>query len=105
MEKEITLYDINKKNGDEFILRAYIKNGCLYIEGHDFSNAAQEFFGEEEYEYFYSFSKEDTTKLAAVFGNKDLLLALNEFFNGEMKNDEFEKICSDNNIQYKVFSI
>lgn len=105
MNKEVTLYDIKRNNGDWLILKAYLSEGKLKLEGHDFTMLSESMFGDEEYEYFYFFNQENTQKLSLVFNKKeDLLQCLLDFFNNEIKNQEFIKLCRDNNIAYEFSS-
>ena len=99
------LYDIERDNGDRFILRAYEDPfTCgLVLEGQDFCALAERLFGDEEYEYYYCFSKEDTEKLAKALGNADLPAALTEFFHGEMRDAEFFGFCKQNGIKWDSF--
>ena len=100
---KITLYRIDNK-GDLFILRAYLLDGALILEGQDFSETAERMFGDEEYEYFYSFSLEATNKLLSILGGDSILDAVNKFFDGKMANAEFFKLCDDNKISYDFHS-
>lgn len=99
----ITLYRVENK-GDLFILRAYLLDGALRLEGQDFSETAERMFGDEEYEYFYSFSLEATNKLLSILGGDNILDAVNNFFNGKMANSEFFELCDDNKISYDFHS-
>lgn len=100
--RQIEIYNIKKENGDWFILRAYLANGCLILEGQDFTEMAEDIYGDEEYEYYYSFSKEDAIKLLSILGGDDILNAVKFFFNGEMKNKQFRKLCEENSITFKT---
>lgn len=103
--RKIELYNIKRDNGDQFILRAYISSGCLYLEGQDFSSLAEELYGDEEYEYYYSFTKEDTDKLLSILGGDDILNAVDSFFDKEMKNTDFKQLCQENGIEIKTHVI
>ena len=50
---------------------AEIKNGLLVISGHDLGDAPKEFFGLDEYEYWYKFNRANTDKLIRLLLNKD----------------------------------
>ena len=99
----ITLYRVENK-GDLFIFRAYLLDGALRLEGQDFSETAARMFGDEDYEYFYSFSLEATNKLLSILGGDNISNAINKFFNGKMANAEFFKLCDDNKIGYDFHS-
>lgn len=100
----VTLYDIKREDGDWFSLRAYIDSSYnkLYLEGQDFTKLAKDMFGDEEYEYFYVFSKESIIKLKKALNNDDLLSGLNDYFHGEMLNSEFIELCKKNDIPYEL---
>lgn len=101
-DRKVNLYSIKKDNGDWFLLRAYTHNGCLTLEGQDFSQPAKAIFGDEEYEYYYSFDLENTRKLMKVLKNDDILNALIHFFNNKMKNEEFIKLCNEGGVFFKT---
>lgn len=101
-DKKVNLYQIKEDNGDQFILRAYIYDGCLILEGHDFSETAKNFFGDEEYEYYYSFDIDNTNKRIKAFKTTNILSALVQFFDNKMKNDEFRKFCEENDVIYRA---
>ncbi len=104
MEREITLYDIKRENGDWFILRAYLQDGKLKLEGQDFTGLAENMFGSEEYECFYYFDLENTKKLAHLLNTDELLKGLAVFFGGEMKDREFFAFCKENDVQFSFSS-
>lgn len=87
------------------MLSARIVGGALLLEGQDFTALAADMFGDEEYEYYYSFDGENTKKFAAVLGGNDLLKALQNFFGGEMKNGALERFCHENGIEYRSGSV
>ena len=99
------LYDIERDNGDWFSLTAYTDRPAdgLTLFMHDFSAEAEKCFGDEEVEHFYSFSEEETAKLAKALGNTDLPAALTEFFHGEMRDTEFFGFCKQNGIKWDSF--
>jgi len=81
---------------------AEITDGCLKISGQDLGQAPLEFFGEDEYEYFYTFDEKNTGRLIGLlpkgccirermidnFGGADGLKRLREF-------------CEKNEIKYE----
>ncbi len=106
MENKVILYNINKDNGDSFVLRAFMfPDGRLVLEGQDFCETAKNWFGDEEYEYYYTFNIENTNKLKAVLKSDDLLKTLVEFFSGEMINEKLRKLCEDNDIKFDIHVI
>ena len=48
--REVTLYDIERENGERFLLSARIVGGALLLDGQDFTALAADMFGDEEYE-------------------------------------------------------
>lgn len=100
------LYNVKKENGDQFILRAYIlPSGELRFEGQDFCELAEEFYGDEEYEYYYLFDLENTNKLKFILKADDLLDSLVEFYKGDISSQKFFKLCDENGIMYKIHVI
>ena len=104
---EITvLYSIIEDNGDEFTLCAYmLPDGRLQLEGQDFCETAEEIFGDEEYEYYFTFDAENTEKLKNASDATDILFWLKDYFGGEMRNEEFEDFCEENGIEYEIFVV
>ena len=106
MENKVILYDIKEDNGDSFVLRAFMfPDGRLVLEGQDFCETAKNWFGDEEYEYYYTFNIEYTNKLKAVLKSDNLLKTLVEFFSGEMSYEKFKKLCEDNDIKFATHVI
>ena len=105
--KMVILYDIKREDGDWFCLRAYIDqiDNKLFLEGQDFSKLAKDMFGDEEYEYFYIFDKISVEKIKKILNNDDILLALSDYFHGEMRETDFIELCKNNDIAYKLHVI
>lgn len=100
------LYNVKVENGDQFILRAYIlPSGELQFEGQDFCELAEEFYGDEEYEYYYLFDLESTNNLKSILQADDLIDSLVKFYKGEMSSKKLFKLCDDNDIKYKIHVI
>lgn len=70
------------------------------MEGQDFTALAKGMYGDEEYEYFYSFDAENTKKLSKALGGGNLLKKLKAFYGGEIKNKEFAEFCGNNGVTY-----
>lgn len=104
MQRETTLYDVKREDGNWFGLTAYLDNGELRLARHDFCELAEEMYGNEEHETFYQFNAENTMKLAAVLKTEDLLKGLQVYFDGKMRDGEFFDLCEENNIRYSFFS-
>ena len=87
-------------------VRARILEGCLSISGLDFGEVAEVFFGDDEYEYFYEFDKENTTRLFALLTPEDQ--NINEMlvrkFGGLDGCRFLREFCDENSIKYDFFS-
>ena len=59
---EIVLRDV-QKDGNYYHLEAVLEQGKLTIQGHDIGKTVEEFWGEDEYEYWYEFDQENTEHL------------------------------------------
>ncbi len=93
-------------NGISRNITAFIKKNRLYIEGQDLGKGTP--FGDNEYEYFYTFSKEETRKFAIVLElpdvNDQLLEELVTRFGGEKWYPEFRKFVEEHHLEYEFFS-
>lgn len=104
-EKSLEIYDLQRENGDRFILTATLsKKGELSFDGVDYTSLGKKMFHDIEFEYGYYFSQEETEKLSYLFKTKDLLIAIKEFFHGEIRNTDFLNLCKENNIAYKTWT-
>lgn len=93
----------------EVHVEAIIAEGKLLIQGQDLGKKVMEFWDDSDYEYWYSFSKEETRKLAEILGVNEnwevrLLEAIAEKFSGMHGDVELANFCKENNIEYKFFS-
>lgn len=85
---------------------AEIIEGCLKISGQDFGEAVEDVFGDDEYEYFYDFDRENTERLFALLSPaglniKEIFLQMFGGIDGCRKLKEF---CDKNNIIYSFFT-
>ena len=85
---------------------AEITDGCLKISGQDFGTVAATFFGDDEYEYFYGFSKENTVRLISLITDnpqdfKDVFI---QRFSGMDGVKALREFCQANDLTYKFFS-
>ena len=85
---------------------AELSEGCLKVSGQDFGEGVQDFFGEDEYEYFYDFDRENTERLFALLDPemqniKEMLL---QKFGGIDGFRILRGFCDANNIKYNFLS-
>ena len=85
---------------------AEVLEGCLKISGQDFGEAPMEAFGENEYEYFYTFDRENTERLFALLTSEgqDVKTVLVERFSGMDGCADLRDFCEANGIAYDFFS-
>ena len=85
---------------------AFIKDGCLHIEGQDFGKNIP--FGDGEYEYFYTFNKEETQRMAMIFelteAGDELLDKIVDKFGGSNWYFEFVDFTKVHELKYEGFS-
>lgn len=83
-----------------------INDGCLQISGQDLGVAPLEFWGEDEYEYFYSFSQENTARLVSLLGatSHDFKNVLFERFGSIDGLRALRDFCGSHAITYDFFS-
>jgi hypothetical protein len=92
-------------NGISRNVEAYIKDGCLEIEGQDLG--AYMMSDDGEYEYYYSFSKEETRKFADLISNGSMdtfLHCLKDRFGGSHWYFKFTEFCESNDLHFTGFS-
>lgn len=83
-----------------------IKDGCLKISGQDLGRAPGDFFGDNEYEYFYDFDSYNTERLFQLLSSEDRD-GLEEFkrrFSGNFGIKNLREFCEENRIKYRFFS-
>lgn len=85
---------------------AEILEGCLKISGQDFGQAAEEFFDEDEYEYYYDFDQENTARLFALLTpeGQNIIDMLVQKFGGIDGCITLREFCEENKIKYNFFS-
>lgn len=105
MSSFIELRNIKNEKG-WFMLRAYLNEKGLLLEGQDFDEEAEKIFGDEEYEYWYDFDAENTKKLFEAIGcppNLDdagKLAFLKEWFHEDVADCRLLDLCQDKGIEY-----
>ena len=80
-------------------------DGALTLSCQDLGPAVETFFGDSDYEYWYSFTKEDTEKLFQKLNAADHPAeALLERFSGESGTRKLTEYCREHGIEYSFFS-
>ena len=102
--KNIELYRF--ESGQNLIhVWASIEKGLLTVSGHDLGDWSERTWGDSDYEYSYSFSKEDTEKLlSAISGKENPAEALQERFGGANGCAELCELCGKERINYEFSS-
>ncbi|WP_422485413.1 hypothetical protein [Gudongella sp. DL1XJH-153] len=83
-----------------------VKDGCLKISGQDLGRAPEEFFGDNEYEYFYDFDSYNTERLFQLLSTEDRD-GVDEFkrrFSGNFGIKALREFCEESRIKYRFFS-
>jgi len=115
-KKEIIIKDLDSfplcddKKGSRLWVNvsARISNGCLLISGHDLGVSVSEFFGDSDYEYWYSFDVKNTkclfTKLSEQNPKLDFKELLLDNFSGLDGCSNLRNFCEKFGIKYKFSS-
>ena len=84
---------------------ADLVDGALRLSCQDLGTAVEDFFGDSDYEYWYSFNQENTVKLFQELNAlDDPAKALLERFSGESGTRNLTAFCIKHNIRYSFFS-
>ncbi|MCL2550152.1 MAG: hypothetical protein FWE78_04415 [Methanimicrococcus sp.] len=85
---------------------AEIVDGSLRISGQALGEAPLEVFGEDEYEYFYTFDERNTEKLFGLLmkNRTDVKELLTGEFGGTDGDKKLRDFCEKNEIKYEFFS-
>jgi len=87
---------------------AAIRNGCLLISGQDLGNSVSEYFGDSDYEYWYSFDVENTklliTRLSEQNSKFDVKELLSDNFSGLDGCSNLRNFCEKFGIKYDFSS-
>ncbi len=83
-----------------------VSDGCLIISGQDLGDAAEEAFGDYEYEYFYTFDRKNTEDLFALLNinSQNLNIIFIKKFSGMNGCRGLRDLCDANGILYGFFS-
>ena len=115
-KKEIIIKDFDSfrlcehKDGSRLWVNvsAAIRNGCLLISGQDLGGSVSEFFGDSDYEYWYSFDVENTkllfTKLSEQNPKLDVKELLSDNFSGLDGCSNLRNFCEKFGIKYDFSS-
>ncbi|MBR0372920.1 MAG: hypothetical protein IJH91_00120 [Mogibacterium sp.] len=84
---------------------ADLAGGALTVAGQDLGPQVETFWGDDDYEYWYSFDRENTARLlAALGGEDDPAQAFLREFSGLDGCRALRNLCEKNGIRYKFFS-
>lgn len=111
---EIVLRDV-QKDGNYYHLEAVLEQGKFTIQGHDMGRTVEEFWGEDEYEYWYEFDQGNTEHLfkAILAGmasdisdmSGDELLKSFQIWIGKKPDEaKLRTFCEETGIKYQFFS-
>ncbi|MFZ7121689.1 MAG: hypothetical protein ACOWWH_12185 [Eubacteriaceae bacterium] len=102
---KIIVYQDNR-NGISRNVWAFIKEGCLHIEGQDLGDIP--FGSRGEYEFFYTFNKEETRKLALFLElpetGDELLGKIKKQFKGSDWSTKFREFVDNHGLGYEFNS-
>ena len=84
---------------------AEVSDGCLRISGQDLGKFVEGFFGENEYEYFYDFDRENTERLFSLLTHEapNVKNVFMQKFSGTDGCKSLREFCDVNGIAYKFF--
>ena len=105
---KVELYDY-KSPEIEIHVHASIIDGRLKIEGQDLGKNVEDFWGDNDYEYFYTLSENDTSMLHEALNettnkNIPLLEKMKLNFSGIEGCRKFREFCEEHSIKYEFFS-
>lgn len=84
----VTLRNVREPGNVRTLTATLIHDGALRIEGMDYGDAVEEYFGERVYEWKWTISPPHVQKLAeALASSDDILIALAARFQGEAAAD------------------
>ncbi|MBQ1325177.1 MAG: hypothetical protein IIY52_04090 [Solobacterium sp.] len=102
--RDLTLCSFSSERVD-VIVKVDLIDGKLQLSCLDCGPAVEAFFGDGDYEYWYSFSEEETEKLFRMLDGLDHPEeALLERFSGEAGTRELTAFCKEHGIEYRFFS-
>lgn len=89
---------------------AYINDGELTLSGQDLGSSVNEFWGDIDYEYYYTLSVKNTEKIHESLKKDsgeemELLELVKIYFSGVDGCKNFREYCEKNHIKYDFYSI
>ena len=83
-------------------VRVQFEDEKLTVIGQDLGDAPREWFGSDEYEYFYFFDRDNTDKMLRTLadGQKDPMEELKHRFSGRSGCSNLRSFCEQHGIQY-----
>ena len=91
-------------------VKAYIDDGKLILYGQDLGSGVEEFWGDSDYEYYYTLSVKNTEKIHKLLKNDsgedlELLELVKIYFSGIDGCKDFREYCEKHRIKYDFYSI
>ena len=86
-------------------VRVSLLDGSLELSGHDLGKSVEEFWGDDDYEYWYRLSAGATQQLLhTIGGTNDPEKALRREFSGPDGCRKLRALCDAHGIRYEFFS-
>ena len=106
-KQNITLCEVELERVSIYV-DASLVGGELHISGQDIGEAAEEFWGDSDYEYWLTLPAKDTRKffklICADSPGKDPLTVLQKKFHGESAFRSISTFCKRHGIKAEFFS-
>ena len=102
--EQVLLRSVNEGSDTRHLEASLNEDGDLMIEGRDYGDGVEEFFGCREYEWVWTIRSADLAALLNALGTKtDILFALQERFSGERAAD-LKPFLDEHKIPHDVWS-
>lgn len=106
-KQKVTLCEVELERVSIYV-DASLVDGELHISGQDIGEAAEEFWGDSDYEYWLTIPEKDTRKffklICADSPGKDPLTVLQKKFHGESAFRSISAFCKRHGIKAEFFS-